>query len=54
MRVTFKCGHPSIALERTASAPPRCPQCGERVVARVTGATPSFKGACQGPLVKTA
>lgn len=52
MKVSFKCGHPSIEVERSATAAPQCPQCGERVVTRVTNATPTFRGACQGPLVK--
>ena len=30
-----------------------CPTCGERVVQRVEGARPTFKGACSGPLVTT-
>lgn len=49
--LTFKCGHadayPRAELPTTAS----CKTCGERVVVRVTGATPKFKGACSGPLV---
>lgn len=51
MTVRFVCGH-SVACERDVKEAPRCPECGERRVARVTGATPTFKGACQGPLVK--
>lgn len=30
---------------------PICQTCGERVVKSVIGATPTFKGACSGPLV---
>jgi predicted RNA-binding Zn-ribbon protein involved in translation (DUF1610 family) len=52
MKVSFKCGHASVTLERSVSESPRCPQCGERVVTRVSDATPVFKGACKGPLVK--
>ena len=53
-RVTFRCGCPSIPVKRDVAVPPRCPACGERIVSRVTGATPTFKGACKGPLVKSA
>ena len=49
--VTFKCGH-SEAFERGVASPPSCRVCGERIVARVSGATPTFTGACRGPLVK--
>jgi len=50
MTVTFRCGH-SVTLERDAKEPPVCPQCAERVVSKVQGATPRFSGACRGPLV---
>lgn len=53
MTVTFKCGHPAVTLERSVTAAPTCPVCGERIVARVSDATPVFKGACQGPLVQS-
>lgn len=52
MTISFKCGHPTVTVERSVSEPPRCPQCGERVITRVLNATPVFKGACKGPLVK--
>lgn len=54
MTVTFRCGHPSIEVKRDVTVAPECPQCGERVVARVANATPTFKGSCRGPLVKQA
>lgn len=53
MTVTFKCGH-TASVPKEASAAPQCQACGERVVARVTGATPRFTGACKGPLVEKA
>lgn len=52
MTVTMKCGC-RLTLERAASTAPVCEQHNERIVARVDGATPTFKGACSGPLVKT-
>jgi hypothetical protein len=52
MTVTFKCGHREIEVQADVVVPPRCPECGERVVVRVSKATPRFKGACKGPLVK--
>lgn len=51
MTVVFKCGH-SVTCERDIKAAPQCPECGERVVRNVVNATPTFKGACKGPLVK--
>jgi len=51
MTVQFKCGHAAIEVKPDVADPPRCPDCGERVVSRVTGATPRFTGACRGPLV---
>jgi transcription initiation factor IIE alpha subunit len=50
MTITFKCGH-RMSLERDVKTAPQCEQCGERVVASVSGAKPTFKGACTGPLV---
>lgn len=50
MTVTFKCGH-RVNAERDVKTAPVCPECGERVVARVDGARPTFKGACTGPVV---
>lgn len=50
MTVTFKCGH-SQKFERDVQDAPRCMACGERIVARVTGARPTFTGSCKGPLV---
>ena len=52
MKVSFTCGHGAIEVAADVQVPPRCPECGERVVKRVTNATPRFKGACKGPLVK--
>ena len=51
IKITWRCGH-SIEVPR-AEMPqsPICRECGERVVQRVIGATPTFKGACSGPLV---
>lgn len=51
MTVTFRCGH-SVTVPREAAAAPIC-ACGERVVARVSGATPRFVGACRGPHCET-
>ena len=53
MTIRFACGHPTIEVERTADVAPKCPVCGERVVALVLNATPKFTGACKGPLVKS-
>lgn len=50
MTVIFKCGH-RVGVERDVKTAPKCPECGERVIARVEGATPKFTGACSGPLV---
>jgi DNA-directed RNA polymerase subunit RPC12/RpoP len=52
MTVSFRCGHKAIDVKAEVNEPPRCPECGERVVSRVTNAVPRFKGACKGPLVK--
>lgn len=49
MTVIFKCGH-EVTLPRAVEAAPVCQQCGERIVARVLGATPTFTGACRSPL----
>ena len=51
IRVTFRCGHPPMELERDFKETPVCPVCQERVVKSVVGATPRFTGSCQGPLV---
>ena len=50
MTVTFKCGHVQ-KLPREAKDAPVC-SCGERVVTRVSDATPKFTGTCSGPLVE--
>ena len=50
MTITFKCGH-RMELERDVKSAPVCKECGNRIVASVTGATPRFTGACSGPLV---
>lgn len=52
MKVKFKCGHREIEVAADVAVPPKCPECGERIVARVSNATPKFRGACKGPLVK--
>lgn len=52
MTVIFRCGHPPVTLERAVKETPSCPQCGERIVKNVTGATPRITGACTGPLVQ--
>lgn len=52
MTVTFRCGHAAVEVGGDVKTPPTCPVCGERVVSRVTGATPRFTGACTGPLVQ--
>jgi hypothetical protein len=49
---TFRCGH-SQRVSPTSAAPPICNLCGERVVSRVSGATPKFMGACSGPCAET-
>lgn len=54
MKVKFKCGHREIEVAADVAESPRCPECGERIVTRVVNATPKFRGACQGPLVKSA
>lgn len=51
MRVIFKCGHRQDE-ERSIAASPKCQQCGESKIVRVENATPVFKGACRGPMVK--
>jgi len=48
MTIGFKCGH-SLTVKRDVSEAPKCPECGERIVARVTGAEPRFTGTCSGP-----
>ena len=53
MTIKFQCGHPPITTERTVDIAPKCPVCGERVISLVMNATPTFKGACKGPLVKS-
>lgn len=50
MTILFKCGH-RTSVERDVKTAPQCEECGERIVARVEGATPRFTGACSGPLV---
>lgn len=49
MTITFKCGH-RLDWPRDAKEAPVC-HCGERIVAQVANAKPTFKGACSGPLV---
>ena len=50
MTVVMKCGH-KVEMPREAKDAPICPQCNERRVVTVKGATPRFTGACSGPLV---
>ena len=52
MTVTYKCGHVA-SLPREVSDTPSCGICGERVVSRVDGARPRFRGACSGPVAET-
>jgi hypothetical protein len=49
MTVVFKCGH-RLELPREVNDAPSCRECGERIVARVIGATPRITGSCQSPL----
>lgn len=51
MTITFKCGH-SMKVPRDVKSATPCAECGERIVARVSDATPTFKGSCTGPLVQ--
>jgi len=50
--VTFRCGHAQVTSP-IALAALVCVQCGERIVSRVSGATPRFVGACRGPFAET-
>lgn len=51
--VKFRCGHTlHVKREDIHTVGAGCPQCGERVIAHVIGATPRFSGACTGPLVQ--
>lgn len=52
MTLIFRCGHRLDVLASVGPAPV-CP-CGERVVSRVLGATPRFRGACRGPHAESA
>lgn len=52
--ITWRCGHRIEVTRAEIPTIPTCQTCGERVVTRVSGATPSFKGSCTGPLVKSA
>lgn len=45
MTITFKCGH-RCELPRDVQSAPVCTECGERIITRVTGATPRITGAC--------
>ena len=51
MTVTFRCGH-SVILPRDVAIAPVC-ECGERIVSRVEGAKPVFRGVCTGPFAET-
>lgn len=52
MTITMRCGHTPIEMKKDKMTTPICPECGERVVKSVTGATPRFTGTCTGPLVQ--
>ena len=54
VKVQMRCGHAEIEMPRDKIVAPQCPQCGERVVKHVIGATPRFTGSCTGPLVQKA
>jgi hypothetical protein len=54
VRIVWRCEHAIEVPRAEMPSSPICQQCGERVVKQVTGATPSFKGSCSGPLVKSA
>jgi hypothetical protein len=51
VKITWRCGHGIEVSRSDVPSSPVCQQCGERVVKQVTGATPTFKGSCSGPLV---
>lgn len=53
VKILWRCGHQIEVPRNEIPSSPICQQCGERVVKQVIGATPSFKGACSGPLVTT-
>lgn len=46
VRLTFACGHGQAWSD---GQEPRCEQCGERRVSRVTAPAPRFRGVCTGP-----
>jgi hypothetical protein len=54
IQITWRCGHRLEVARAEMPSSPICQTCGERVVKEVKGATPTFKGACSGPLVKSA
>lgn len=45
----FTCGHVLVIQSSNPPTNPRCEQCGEARVARVTAARPTFRGAVSGP-----
>ena len=51
MTITFRCGHQTTLPRDVASA--RMCECGERIVSRVEGAKPVFRGVCTGPYAET-
>lgn len=51
MTLSFACGHTQREDESAPSG--RCVVCGETRVRDVKDATPRFRGACSGPLVRT-
>jgi transposase len=52
MRIWFRCRH-SVEIDPDKVTSPTCPECGDRVVARVQlNELPRFRGAVTGPLVR--
>jgi hypothetical protein len=51
VRIQWRCDHAIEVPRSEMPTSPICPQCGERIVKQVSGATPKFKGTCSGPLV---
>jgi hypothetical protein len=51
VRIQWRCDHAIDVPRSEMPTSPICPQCGERIVKQVIGATPKFKGTCSGPLV---
>jgi uncharacterized paraquat-inducible protein A len=51
VKIQWRCDHAIEVPRAEMPTSPICPQCGERIVKQVSGATPKFKGTCSGPLV---